>query len=230
MKKEGMIRNRRQRRGSAGIILVIIIVLALGVFAVQKWLKSRTPDPDTAENLQPWTEWKIREKSEKPVPPIGPKQPKLTKSLKYDANVEAPQTKAGRGEVMVWITPEGGISGTWSGNYYDDKKMNCEIQGAGFTGKVFPGKIYKDEKGEDPTKLYFLAKGKVVMHKSDLKSKYSIQSGDMYVHGWLNTDLSVIGNLTITGDEKKSETYSWDVSRPVPENTGKSVAPLIINE
>ena len=230
MRKEGVIRNRRRSRGSAGIVLIIIIVIAVGIFVAKKWMASRVPDPDTAQNLQPWTEWNIREKSQKPVPPIGPKQVKLTKSLKYDANVEAPQTKAGRGEVAVWITSDGSVSGTWSGNYYDDKKMNCDIQGAGFTGKVFPGKIYKDEKGEDPTKLYFLAKGKVVLHKSDLKSKYSIQSGDVYVHGWLNTNLSVIGNLTITGNEKKSETYSWNVSRPVPEDSGKSAPALIINE
>jgi hypothetical protein len=115
----------------------------------------------------------------------------------------------------MWVTSEGQIRGNWSGNYYNAKKENFDVQAGGFEGKVYPGKIYRDDKGEDPSRLYFLAKGKFLIHRmsSDAK-RYHIHPGDIYVRGWLKPDLSVTSEIIITSDEKYFETFSWKVSRP----------------
>ena len=111
------------------------------------------------------------------MPELRAEQAKITSAVKYDANVELPGTGDARGEVLMWVTPEGRVWGNWSGNYYNEKKSNFDVQGAAFEGKVYPGKIYRDDKGEDPSQLYFLAKGQFLIHSmtSDLK-QYHILS------------------------------------------------------
>jgi hypothetical protein len=207
--------NNNSRRGSAGIILVIILVAAAAVYAFQAWRKSHTPDPDTSQDLMPWQEWSIREESKKPVPPISDKQPKITTSLRYDANVELTATKEPRGEVDFIITQDGEVFGAWSGTYYNQQKDNFDVQNGKFKGKVYPARIYQDEKGQDQSKLYFLAKGKFMIHHIVAKdNSYKIYSGELYVSGWLNTDFSIAGDITITSDRKYSEIFHWQVSRP----------------
>jgi hypothetical protein len=105
LRAEGL--SAQARRGNALIGLIVILVLVGVVYGVQRWLKSRTPDPDTALDLTPWKEWRVREQSQKPVPELRPEQPKITGMLKYDANVEQPKTGAAAGEVLMWITSEG---------------------------------------------------------------------------------------------------------------------------
>jgi hypothetical protein len=197
------------RRASALVWLVVIVLLAFVVYGVGRWVESRTPDPDTAQGLMPWKEWRIREKSKKPADEPRVEHAKITTTLKYDANVELPETHDPRGEVIMWISPQGQVWGAWSGNYTNTKKENCDIQAGKFEGRVYPGKIYRDTKGEDLSKLYFLMKGKFLIHESDLKQKYHIHDGDIYVNGWLDPDLSVISEITITSDEKYFETFSW---------------------
>jgi hypothetical protein len=114
------------------------------------------------------------------------------------------------------ITPDGDVFGVWSGTYYDSKKDNFDVQGGKFEGKVYPGKIYRDEKGQDPTKLYFLAKGQFLIHHMTADTnKYHVMAGDLYVSGWLNPDFSLASDITITSDEKYSQVFHWQVSRPI---------------
>jgi hypothetical protein len=37
----------------------------------------------------------------------------------------------------------------------------------------------------------------------------------LYVSGWLNPDFSLASDITITSDEKYSQVFHWQVSRPV---------------
>jgi hypothetical protein len=212
-----IIPNAHRRSGSAGIILVIILVIAAVIFGLQKYRKSNAPDPDTAMGLAPWTEWRLRRQSQKPAAPPSDKQAKITTTLKYDANVELTETREPRGEIEMEITPNGDVYGAWGGTYYDSKKDNFE-GGGKFEGKIYPGKIYRDEKGEDPSKLFFLSKGRYsIIHTITENNKVRVLTGDLYVSGWLNPDLSLASDITITSDEKYSQIFHWQVGRPVNE-------------
>jgi hypothetical protein len=201
--------------GSALVGLVVIIVLVLLVYGVQRYLKATTPDPDIAKDLPPWKEWRLREQSQKPAAELGEQQPKMDKQLVYSMNAEMPETLDPRGEVTLNILPDGTVWGTWLGSYYNDKKENFDIQSGGFEGSVFPGKTYEDENGQDPAKLYFLAKGSFLLHRADFKSgSYKIVAGDIYARGWISKDLSVLGDVTITSDDRYSETFVWRAARP----------------
>jgi len=215
MRNKKLFQESQSRQGNAIVGLIIVLLLVAVVYGFQRYTKSHTPDPDTAQDLMPWKEWRLREKSEKTGPPISEKQAKLTGTIKFDMNAHLPATDDPRGELSLFVGSEGQISGAWSGTYSNDKKDNFDVQGGRFDGKVFPGKIYRDEKGEDPSKLYFLGKGKFMIHKVSAETKdYRILGGDIYVRGWLNPDLSVTGEIIITSDENFSDTFSFRAARP----------------
>lgn len=217
MRNKELFPESRSRRGDALIFLLIALILGTAIYGLQRYMKSHTlkQDPDTAQDLTPWKEWRLREKSEKPVPPISETQAKISKTIRFDTNVYLPGTNDPRGELTLYFSPQGIISGTWSGVYYNDKKDNFDVQPSHFDGRVFPGKIYRDKKGEDPSKLYFLSAGNFMIHKVSAETKeYRILGGAIYVRGWLNPDLSVTGEIIITGDETYSDTFSFKTARP----------------
>jgi hypothetical protein len=213
------IRFRRMeaaRRGGTGIfLLLVIVVVIIAGYGVRWWIKRNAADPDTAQGLSPWVEWNLRQSSQKPFPELRQEQPKITESLKYMASAEAMETRDTRGEVHVFISPEDDVWGMWSGNYYDSNKVNCEVQAGRFEGRIHPGKTYQDSNGEDRSRLYFLARGKLVLHMADFDTgKYKICAGEIYVRGWLKPDLSMDGDVTILCSDGYTDNFKIRALRP----------------
>jgi len=200
-------RLRTNRSASALIIILVVIAIGLILSFIDFSALFPKPDPDTAEGLAPWQEWRLRQENvlAEPQQP-SEAQPKITKTLEYDTNAKLDNEP--RGEISLVIGPGGVVAGGWYGTYHTEKKEQCDIQGGGFAGMVYPAKIYRDENGEDPSKLYFLAKGGFAFHKFKT-GKFRIIGGDIYVNGWLNRDYSVKGQITITSNEKYFETFDF---------------------
>ncbi len=206
--------TKQIRSGSALVCLLVIVGLVVAVMLVQGVMKKTAKDPDTCLDLEPWKEWRLRESNAKPIEEPFEEQPDITEGVRYDVNVKYQDES--RGEIYLVIQPDGMVRGRWHGNYYKEKsKLNFDVQSSDFEGYVCPLKIYQDENGEDPSKLYFIAKGTFLIHETDLKNNYRIRIGDLYVTGWLETDYVAYGKLVITTDEKYSETYDWKAYRPV---------------
>ena len=205
--------SSKNRCGSALIWLIIIAVVAVIIFGVRWYLKGPPKDPDLCDDLTPWQEWKIREASEQPPGELSKRQPALSKRLFFDTSARVQDET--RGQIALIISPDGDVGGNWSGQYYKKPKINFDIMGGKFEGQVYPRKLYRDEKGEDPSKLYFIAKGQFVVAETNFdKGTVFHRGGDIYVRGWLNTDYSAAGTITITSDEKYSEQFDWKASRP----------------
>jgi hypothetical protein len=184
------------------VVVVIVVVLA------QRLMKETAKDPDTCLDLEPWKEWRLRESNPKALQMLSEEQPDITKGVRYDVNVN--YQDEGRGQLYLVIQPDGMVMGAWNGHYHKEKsKLSIDIQNGDFAGYVCPLKIYRDENGEDPSKLYFIAKGDFLIHESDLESKYHIITGALYVTGWIDADYAVRGKIVITSDEKYSEIYDW---------------------
>lgn len=204
---------KRNRSGSALVWLLIVLGLAFVVYAVQWYLKGSRKDPDLCYDLAPWKEWRLRETSTKPPQEPSEEQPNIIGVLRFDTNARFQDEP--RGEITLSIFPDGSVAGRWYGQYYKKKKINFDIFSADFEGKTYPRKIYLDEDGEDPSKLYFITKGKFVIQESNFeKGGLKHRAGDIYVTGWLNTDKTAMGEITITSNEKYSETFDWKASRP----------------
>jgi hypothetical protein len=211
------LRYLRQRNGSGSMLvgLLIVVGLALIIFGVQLYLKKTAKDPDVSLDLMPWKEWRLREASEKTQPPPSKNQADITEGIEFRASAEAKGTEnTPRGDVTLKVQPDGIVIGLWSGNYYNDAKVNFD-GGGNFKGYVCPLKIYSGEEGKDRSKLYFITKGKFTLHETDLKNKYHIRIGDLYVTGWIDPKYTAFGKVTITSDEKYFEAFDWQAYRPV---------------
>ncbi len=208
-------RIAKKRNGSVLILVLgILIVIGLVTYFILPKLRPEI-DPDTSE-LPPWKEWQLRQASEEEPKEIGDEQPKITEVLEYDVSVSLPESGESRGEIHVLISPTGDVGGAWYGHYYNSKKASCDIQEGGFEGKVFPGKIYQDESGEDASRLYFLTKGNFNFQETHFETGgLRIRVGDIYVNGWLSPDLSVAGEITLTSDEKYFQRFVWKSVRPL---------------
>jgi hypothetical protein len=203
------------RRGGTGVFLIVLlVVIFIAVGLVPWWIRKNTPDPDQTEWLTPWREWSIRESSKKPAVALNELQPKITEMLRFEAAISDLENNEDRGDVEFLISPDGQIDGRWSGNYYKGKKVNCDVTGARYEGSVYPGKIYKDEKGEDRSRLYFLTRGRYMYHEADFDtSGYKIRKGDIYVRGWIRPDFTVEGDVTIAHEDKTFERYGWKAAK-----------------
>jgi hypothetical protein len=206
---------KTNRQASALLGLLIVIALAAVVYLGQWWLKKTAKNPDLCQDLAPWKEWRLRQASENDRPTPSAEQPDITEGIEFRAEAEAKGAEnSPRGTVQLTVNQDGTVLGNWNGTYYNDAKVNYDGNGD-FTGYVCPAKIYQDENGQDPSKLYFITKGKFILHETDLKNKYHIRAGDIYVTGWINTDYVVTGKVTTTSDEKYSEVFDWTAYRPI---------------
>jgi hypothetical protein len=203
-----------RRSGYAFLMILIalaIIVLLYSVFFSGGFNKS--VDVDSHENVLPWSqEYRLLDK-DKEVPPTLPAQPKLDKIIGFDLN--ARQDDQHRGELAIVIDTAGRVSGYWKGNYYNAQKTHFAILGGSFKGNVDPSNIFADENGKEyPAMLYFIAKGKFLLKESDLKSKLAHRGGTIYITGWLGSDYSTFGEVTITSDNKYYEVFDFSADRP----------------
>jgi len=210
-------RGERYRAFSALLALVIILGLACAVYFVQRHMKATTKDPDLCDDLKPWKEWRLRQASKKPEQAVSPEQPDIREAIQFDTNVSEQDTDEPRGELSFAILPGGRVSGQWYGFYHKKREISLQILTGDFEGKVWPGKVCRDEAGqEDPSKLYLMAKGRFLMQETNSKRKIvTNRAGDIYVRGWLSPKYSATGEVTITSNEKYFETFTWKCSEPV---------------
>jgi len=180
-------------------------------------VKTSAKDPDLYDGLKPWKEWRLRQASKKPEQKPSAEQPDITKGVQFDTNVSDQGTDEPRGELSFVILPDGSVSGRWYGFYHKKGKINFQILDGDFEGKVFPAKICRDVGGEeDPSKLYFIAKGGFSMQETNSeKMTVTNRAGDIYVRGRLSPKYAATGEVTITSNERYFETFTWKADQPV---------------
>ena len=203
--------GRKNRRGSAVLALIAIVVLIVIIVGVKAYLKEKPVNPDLVNDLSPWKEWKWRQDESYEQMEASEEQPKLTEGMEFDTNVWIGEgSNTPRGEVSVFIGPDGSVGGSWYGHYYKTPQVNFTIMGGAFGGSVYPGKIYEDEDGADYSKLYLMAKGDFLIQETDNKKGTLFhRGGDIYVRGWLDSNSVITGEITITSDKKYFETFRF---------------------
>lgn len=205
----------RRNSGAAMIILLVIIVLGVAVFALQKAgvFKRRPGDPNAA-GILPWDEWKSRqalalEAGEIVIDPnvIGWA---ATEPLAIKGNMHYGEDKDGRGQILIVFGP-GGASGGWSGTYHNATGKLVDVQG----GSEFLGRFYRDhttdiDGNEDPAKHYFLCKGQFTLMETG-EQYVKFRAGDMYVRGWLDENTKKANGIVyVTSNEKDFYEYDFE--------------------
>jgi len=84
-----------------------------------------------------------------------------------------------------------------------------------FEGNTDPSRLFEDSNGPDPAKLYFIAKGDLLMIETLSDNRVRKFIGWIYLVGYLNPDLSVSGKLHITSDKETQHIFQWS-GKPSP--------------
>jgi hypothetical protein len=207
-----------EERGGRLIKLAAVVVGILGFVSVvafmgwnvyrslsggMMWEEVRWADPN---NAMPWEEgeWLMYdEKRGGGKPETFEGQPEIIEGLKYESQLR----KEGKtyGEIKLRVRGDGTVVGEWSGEFKkgEPEKRYTVIRDRrgryptnSFRGNIVKTKIYSDEEGEDRSKLYFIARGELLLEEFDYKMRDSREiKGDVYVTGWMGSEYDVEGKL-----------------------------------
>lgn len=191
-------------RGGYVLILMVLIVCIIGAFI---WLDPMALVHSSGSGM-PWSEERrlVHPGGKVKQPKEG--QPKILDNLGFSGKLM--ENNEVKGEVDMFISTDGRIKGVWGGKYNPEPNIEWEVVGARFRGNIDPTKIYIDERGEDPMKLYFIAKGESLILETNSKTdKIKTATGLIYVTGWLDNGYNAVGKVTITSDKKTYWEYYW---------------------
>ncbi|MBA7625937.1 hypothetical protein ES703_33371 [subsurface metagenome] len=207
------LRCRLQRnRGGYALLLGLLIVVVIGM--VIYYMRMHGPVYHIGEGESdinpPWRQWhkmQVRLRKE----PLGrptAEQPQLSKPLEVQA--KPVQDGKDRGEIKVVILLDGTVQGSWRGEFFINKDVDFQVMNCRFEGSIDAKQLYSDEEGEDPSMLFFIAKGHfVILETNNDNGRVRNLMGDVYVRGWLGVDNAVSGEIIITSDERNFYLYTW---------------------
>lgn len=207
-------RNSLGRAERPGYVLLLCLLL-LVVFGTLFWYKrSHGPAYQMGKGKSdievPWRQWhKIQVRLRKgPLGPPTAEQPQVSKALSVAAKPNEDTQQ--RGQMKLFILPDGTVEGGWYGQFNISKEVDFQVMGCQFKGLVDPEQVYSDEQGEDPSRLFFIAKGRfTILETNDDSGKVRKLSGNIYVRGWLGLDNLMEGEIILTADEKSFFLYTW---------------------
>jgi hypothetical protein len=194
----------RAERSGVILILMVLIVCIIGALI---WLDPMALIRGSGSGM-PWNEERRIVRPGGEVKQSKEGQPKILDNLVFEGPiVENNEVKGGVG---LFILTDGRIKGVWAGKYNPEPAITWEVVGSRFNGNIDPTKIYSDKDGEDPRKLYFIAKGKSLILETNSKTdKIRTATGAIYVTGWLDNEYNAVGKVTITSDKKTCWEYYW---------------------
>jgi hypothetical protein len=233
-KTQSQVRGRMNRTGS--VLLFLVFVAALGLLALlivnysdtfvsfSPWQGSG--DRYVAPDVKPWEEdnliWVGRgldgyDMSAK-RPPFA-SQPKIANRLTYE--VKLTDGDKPMGTLTASVLSNFDALASWKGEFeingkryaadmWEDKFTKKSVNA--FSGNIYPRKIYKDSKGEDKKKLYFITRGHYQLRGAE---KDDVREGEAYVNGWVSKDFSAEGTLSIPRfDKDKDLILKWGPVSP----------------
>jgi hypothetical protein len=234
-KMQSQISGRMNRTGSDRLFLAFFA--ALGVMALvimhysgsyeslMPW-KGSELNRYVAPDAKPWEEDRLiwgggplegYDMSAK-RPPFA-SQPKIANRLTYE--VKLADGDKPMGTLTASVLSNFDALASWKGEFeIDGRRYTADLWEDKFTkhslnafsGNIYPCKIYKDSKGEDRKKLYFITKGYYQLRGAE---KGDVREGTAYINGWVSKDFSAEGTLSIPHfDKDKDLILKWGPVSP----------------
>jgi hypothetical protein len=203
----------RNARGYA--LLMLLIVIALGMLIYYFALYPSIDRKPTAEQMKspdeyPWVEeFRLRKRGQKAQHSPSPEQPNITEAIQLAGRVRHKEKE--RGTIGMVIKPDGTVEGTWTADYgVKSPRRDYTVMKANFRGNTDPSKIYADEGGEDPSKLFIITRGNFLILETDYETGEARKvAGYIYVVGWLAPDHTAFGRLHLTTDKRTQTIFEW---------------------
>ncbi len=194
------------KKGSILIALLIGMAILLILYAMDFRAMFGTGRLPAQPEEVPWRQEDRLASGDKLIKLPSPPKP----TIDDDFTILAPVIRddACRGEITLNFKYTGAIDGTWSCQYQHESRHYAFD--ADFTGNIDVTKKFIDESGTDKSKLFFIAKGKYTKKfAAEHTVNPSLETGTIYVTGWLDKDYQAEGAITITTDQTWSAVYDF---------------------
>jgi len=206
-------RTRLHQKRGAVILLCLLVLVVVGALY---WFKNAYgpvhPMGSSESDIEvPWRQWdEIQTRVQDGQPPGGPHGDQLQLPQPLTIVTSPVEDGQRRGELNFAINPGGQVYGQWTGQFHISKEVDYQIMGCKFEGLTDPEQLYSDEQGDDPSRLFFIAKGRfIILETNDGNGKVRNLMGHVYIRGWLRRDHAISGELFLTTDEKNFLLYTW---------------------
>ena len=204
--------SSKNRRGSTTVAFIVVVVIIVIVYFIKSNVNFGLPiceDPASSHEVLPWQEAeRLVSLGETPNSEVSAEQPAIDKMIVISATVKQSNTI---GDFNFIIGSRGTITGGWVADYNkgDKPRMNY-VMNAQFKGNIDPDNIYFDENGEDPSKLFMIAKGEISILASNFDTE-SVRHGmqDIWVSGWIDKDLKAEGEMVLITGRKTYQVFNW---------------------
>lgn len=209
--KKGSSRGWRRRGFAVLLLLLAIAILAiLYILQMEAFFGPVAPGGQSTAKHKPWLEEDRIVPSDQLIKPPRPPKPAISEPLTLSAQVRMDESD--RGTALLEFAISGEVKGTWYSEY--SNKARDYTMEATFVGNIDASKTYSEGEAADESRLYFITKGtyKQTVYNTEASTK-ALDEGLVYVTGWLNTDYSVSGLITITTDKTWSATYTLETGR-----------------
>ena len=194
------------KKSRCGYVLLLMLLVTMIVGAAI-WLGPSVLLSRGDPNL-PWNQ--ARRLVRKGQAVEGPSEQQLNIDRLWWFGATVRQEDAERGEIIMLLGPDGRIKGGWSGEYRPTAELHYQVMAGNFKGNIDPSRIYSDEKGQDESQLFFIAKGIfVILETNSRTNRVRSVKGHIYVTGWLDTECKATGKVTITSDKRTFKTFGW---------------------
>lgn len=218
-KEEGSGRLKKQAALGVVVFVCIVSVVSWNVYrSLSRGLlreEVRWTDPN---NAPPWEEKGLLWQEDRLVQlllsdakpgGVGPEtfegQPEIIEGLRYEAKLHREGEQYG--EIKLGVRLDGTVAGEWSGEFKrgePEKRYRAlrdkqrRYVSNSFRGNIVKTKVYSDEEGQDRSRLYFIARGELLLEVFDYQMRESRGvRGDVYVTGWMGIDYDVEGKLYV---------------------------------
>jgi hypothetical protein len=147
-------------RNGYALLLMLLFVVIVGCFLYvgnPALLFQKETQKDPSGELLPWKEENRLVANGHPVKMPSSAQPPLAGMIGYKSYPK--ENDEDRGEILVLIDTDGKVKGNWSGDFREGSDISYSVLAGSFNCNIDPSKVYLDASGQDPSKLYFIAKG-----------------------------------------------------------------------
>ena len=200
---------RSKNKGIAliGLLVVIAIIMMLYFIDIRAVFRTEVSNSKTS-TIKPWLEEERIVPVDQPVKASRSPKIELYGRETFQAPVYRGQQQ--RGTITVTIDANGRVSCRWNAEYEQTDRFY--VYQASSKGNIDTKKTFINDGEKDKSKLFFITKGsynKAAYKGKDYTEVASVEDGQVFVTGWIDTDFSIDGLITITTDRKSSAEYTW---------------------
>lgn len=213
--------SRMSKSNRSGFVLILIlIIVVIGIvwcfvsFSKPSISLPASVNPASSHEVLPWEhKEKLLTSDEAPNASTSENQISIENGIFMEATVKQSQTAR---DFLINITPYGSVQGGWYADYSTGRKPRMNyVMSAGFEGNIDPTVMFFDENGDDPTKLFFIAKGKISILATNYDNgKIQLSEQDIWISGWVHKDQRAKGEMLLITGKKTYQTFNWKASPP----------------